>query len=150
MTILPPRSALLPGVLLATLILLAGCGDTQPSTPSASEEQAASVVTPEGDRTVLYWRAPMDPSEIYDKPGKSRMDMDLVPVYADEAAAGTSGTVTIDPKTHHAILDVHILEVQDQKLTVLESFSQRPPADTAAVCDLKANPNDTTQYEIKV
>jgi branched-chain amino acid transport system substrate-binding protein len=63
---------------------------------------------------------------------------------------GPGGTVTIDPKTHHAILDVHILKVQDQKMTVMESFSQRPPADTAAVCDLEANPNDTTQYEIKV
>jgi branched-chain amino acid transport system substrate-binding protein len=63
---------------------------------------------------------------------------------------GPGGTITIDPKTHHAILDVHILEVQDQKMTVVESFSQRPPADTAAVCDLEANPDDNTHYEIKV
>jgi branched-chain amino acid transport system substrate-binding protein len=36
---------------------------------------------------------------------------------------GPGGTVTIDPKTHHAILDVHILKVQDQKMTVVQSFS---------------------------
>ena len=33
---------------------------------------------------ILYWKAPMDPAEIYDAPGKSKMGMDLVPVYADQ------------------------------------------------------------------
>lgn len=37
---------------------------------------------------IIYWRAPMDPMEIYDEPGKSKMGMDLVPVYEDEAEAG--------------------------------------------------------------
>lgn len=50
-----------------------------------------------GERKVAYWRAPMDPSFITDKPGKSPMGMDLVPVYEDELAA--EGTVTIDPVT---------------------------------------------------
>lgn len=35
-------------------------------------------------REVLYWVAPMDPNYKSDKPGKSPMGMDLVPVYADE------------------------------------------------------------------
>lgn len=48
-----------------------------------------------GEKKILYWRAPMDPNEIYDKPGKSKMGMDLVPVYEDEA--GAQGLVTIDP-----------------------------------------------------
>ncbi len=30
--------------------------------------------------------SPMDPTEIYDEPGKSKMGMDLVPVYADEVS----------------------------------------------------------------
>ncbi len=46
-------------------------------------------------RKVLYWRAPMNPKEIYDHPGKSNMGMDLVPVYAD--ASGESGVVSINP-----------------------------------------------------
>ena len=29
-----------------------------------------------GERKILYWRAPMNPNEVYDKPGKSRMGMD--------------------------------------------------------------------------
>jgi len=32
------------------------------------------------ERKIAYWRAPMNPTEIYDKPGKSAMGMDLVPV----------------------------------------------------------------------
>jgi len=49
----------------------------------------------EKDRKILYWRAPMDPTEIYDKPGKSKMGMDLVPVYEGDEAGGT-GSMTID------------------------------------------------------
>ena len=47
-----------------------------------------------GERKILYWRAPMDPNEVYDEPGKSRMGMDLVPVYEDEGSG--SGVVIID------------------------------------------------------
>lgn len=54
-----------------------------------------------GERKILYWRAPMDPNEIYDRPGKSKMGMDLVPVYEDEA--GSSGIVTIDPEVQQNI-----------------------------------------------
>lgn len=47
-----------------------------------------------GERRILYWRAPMDPSFRSDKPGKSPMGMDLVPVYSEpeadaDAAEGT-------------------------------------------------------------
>jgi len=61
-----------------------------------------------------------------------------------------SGKVTIDPPTHHCILDVHIAEVKDKKLLVLEDFPQQKPADTAAVCNLIKNPTDNKQYVIKI
>jgi Cu(I)/Ag(I) efflux system membrane fusion protein/cobalt-zinc-cadmium efflux system membrane fusion protein len=48
-----------------------------------------------GERKILYWRAPMNPSEIYEEPGKSAMGMDLVPVYEDEVQGGVK--ITIDP-----------------------------------------------------
>ncbi len=51
-----------------------------------------------GERKILYWRAPMDPTEIYDHPGKSKMGMDLIPVYEGEENAG-SGSIIIDPVT---------------------------------------------------
>jgi len=40
--------------------------------------------TASAQRKVLYWKAPMDANYRSDKPGKSPMGMDLVPVYADE------------------------------------------------------------------
>lgn len=48
-----------------------------------------------GEKEILYWRAPMDPSYISSKPGKSPMGMDLVPVYAGEEGFGA--TVKISP-----------------------------------------------------
>jgi len=50
-----------------------------------------------GERKIKYWQAPMDPTYIRNEPGKSPMGMDLIPIYEDEAASGT--TITIDPVT---------------------------------------------------
>lgn len=61
-----------------------------------------------------------------------------------------SGKVTLDPATHHCILDVHIAEVRNHQLEILETYAQQPPMDTALVCDLKKNPRDTKQYQIQL
>ncbi len=61
----------------------------EPAGPSASGAAAKK------ERKILYWRAPMDPTEIYDHPGKSKMGMDLVPVYEDEVVGGVE--IRIDP-----------------------------------------------------
>lgn len=63
---------------------------------------------------------------------------------------GPSGAVTLDAQTHHCIFDVHLAKVQDRQPVLLQTFAQRKPADTAAVCDLKKNPRDAKQYIIKV
>jgi Cu(I)/Ag(I) efflux system membrane fusion protein len=43
----------------------------------------------EASRKILYWHDPMVPGQKFDKPGKSPfMDMQLVPVYADEEPEG--------------------------------------------------------------
>jgi Cu(I)/Ag(I) efflux system membrane fusion protein len=56
----------------------------------------SASATSSGERKIAYWRAPMDPNYISEKPGKSPMGMDLVPVYEDQV----QGTViTIDPAT---------------------------------------------------
>jgi Cu(I)/Ag(I) efflux system membrane fusion protein len=44
----------------------------------------------------LYWVAPMDPDYRRDKPGKSPMGMDLVPVYAIGAGGADEGPGTIE------------------------------------------------------
>lgn len=63
---------------------------------------------------------------------------------------GPAGKITVDPKTHHAVLDVHIMEFENQGMNVIETLPQREPIDTQAVCDLGANPGDNTQYEIQI
>ena len=57
-------------------------GDTTGSRPASAEKKA------------LYWVAPMDPNFKSDKPGKSPMGMDLVPVYADSAADSDAVTIS--------------------------------------------------------
>ena len=52
---------------------------------------------PEHGKKVLYWVAPMDPAFRRDKPGKSPMGMDLVPVYAGADEGGDTATVSINP-----------------------------------------------------
>jgi len=61
-----------------------------------------------------------------------------------------SGKVTIDPTTHHVTRDVYLANLKNREYVILESFSQQPPADTQAVCDLKKNPNDNQHYQIKL
>jgi Cu(I)/Ag(I) efflux system membrane fusion protein len=71
--------------LLATVVLVsvAGAGGYWIANYLAHDKTDAA---PAGDRKVLYWHDPMVPNARFDKPGKSPfMDMQLVPVYADEA-----------------------------------------------------------------
>lgn len=67
-------------------------------------------------RQVLYWQAPMDPTEIYDSPGKSKMGMDLIPVYEDKNQNESSSTVSIDPITVQN-MGVRIGEAQRMNFT---------------------------------
>lgn len=62
---------------------------------------------------------------------------------------GPSGKISIDPATHHCVLNVSLAEVQDKKFKILQTFDQSPPSDTSAVCNLKNNPKDNQQYVIK-
>ncbi|MCJ7816197.1 MAG: efflux RND transporter periplasmic adaptor subunit, partial [Xanthomonadales bacterium] len=57
-------------------------------------DQAAVSAVAEPENPVLYWVAPMDPKFKSDKPGKSPMGMDLVPIYADSATDGEGVTIT--------------------------------------------------------
>ncbi len=61
------------------------------------DESRPSAEVATGEREILHWRAPMDPTYVSDTPGKGPMGMDLVPVYAGEGESLPSGTVRIDP-----------------------------------------------------
>ncbi|RJX72980.1 efflux RND transporter periplasmic adaptor subunit [Vibrio sinensis] len=67
--------------------------DTQVAQESSSSE----------DDAPLYWVAPMDPNYQRDKPGKSPMGMDLIPVYASDLGnkGDKAGTVKISPSVEN-------------------------------------------------
>ncbi len=76
------------------------CGmDLVPLKTTTGSQSSAKTEGAQKKGKILYWRAPMDPTEIYDHPGKSKMGMDLIPVYEGEAELGAGGTITIDPVT---------------------------------------------------
>jgi Cu(I)/Ag(I) efflux system membrane fusion protein len=85
-------AALLSGVAVGAYLL-----GRASSAPSASSSAAASTEggaeVSQKDRKILYWHDPMYPQHKFDKPGRSPfMDMQLEPVYADEAGDDGSGT----------------------------------------------------------
>ncbi len=69
--------------------------------PDQGSSPSAQISEPGGERKILYYRAPMDPTYISPKPGKSPMGMDLIPVYEGEEAFGS--TVKINPVTEQNI-----------------------------------------------
>lgn len=78
---------------LMTLSLLAGIAmGVIVSMYYSTKPQVHSQAT----RKIKYWVAPMNPNYRRDKPGKSPMGMDLVPVYAD-AGASNVDAVKISP-----------------------------------------------------
>ena len=86
-----PTSLILPAILLVVVSAAGGYG-------LAHLHPKTSATAPPTDAKgkPLYWYDPMVPAQHFDKPGKSPfMDMQLVPRYAGEAAAGHG--VAIDP-----------------------------------------------------
>lgn len=84
------RGALTAAAIIAAVLAsgLAGymlAGGT-PSEQSASADGSG--------RRILFWYDPMVPDERYPGPGKSSMNMDLIPKYADE---GADGGVNVSP-----------------------------------------------------
>jgi branched-chain amino acid transport system substrate-binding protein len=61
------------------------------------------------------------------------------------------GLVTVDGQTNHAIMDIHLVRSNRNKgFDHIETFKQRSPADTQAVCDLTKNPDDNQQYTLQL
>ncbi|WP_428406750.1 efflux RND transporter periplasmic adaptor subunit [Hyphococcus sp.] len=74
----------------------------------------------EGGRKIAYYKAPMDPNFRSDKPGKSPMGMDLIPVYEDELAAGAGG------KTSSVNIDASVVNNIGVRTAKVEYGSLRP------------------------
>lgn len=89
------RIAIVASLTFAGVVLALGGFYAGKATGRRSEVTASTASASAAERKPLYWHDPMVPGPRFDKPGKSPfMDMQLVPVYADEA--GDSG-VKISP-----------------------------------------------------
>ena len=74
---------MLIAALAVLLALLSGLGGYMVASRGENQAQPDS-----SGRRILYWYDPMVPNERYPGPGKSSMNMDLIPKYADEGAEG--------------------------------------------------------------
>lgn len=74
-----------------------GMHTAMPAMGGGDSSAGGGKVDPANGKKILYWHDPMVPGQRFDKPGKSPfMDMQLVPVYADEA--GAEHGVSISPQ----------------------------------------------------
>jgi len=72
-----------------------GAGITFSLVENTSKNENTNITNKEKSNEPLYWVAPMDANYQRDKPGKSPMGMDLVPVYADDGKGPDEGAGTI-------------------------------------------------------
>ena len=93
---------------------------------------------------ILLW------AEIVKKTGSLDRAKLIAAIEAGPQIEGPAGTVKLEPKTHHASLDIHVMEVKGQKLTIKSTAKARPPSDTAASCNLEKNPNENKQFEVTI
>jgi Cu(I)/Ag(I) efflux system membrane fusion protein len=101
---------------IAGLLVLAVTGagayrlGTQAGAHDAGMRAPDTAKTDASGRKVLYWHDPMVPGQKFDKPGRSPfMDMDLVPVYADEGQ-GQGGVAVASGVQQN--LGIRVVEVQ--------------------------------------
>ncbi|MBV9890702.1 MAG: ABC transporter substrate-binding protein [Rhizobacter sp.] len=89
-------------------------------------------------------------AEAVKKAGSLERDKLMKVLESGIGVQGPAGLVKMDPATHHASLDIKVMEVKNQKLMIKQAFNQRPPSDTAASCNLSKNPNENKQFEVTI
>lgn len=73
------------------------------------EQTAQNTNAPPAERTIKFYRSPMDPKQTSPTPRQDEMGMDYIPVYEDEGQSGGAqeveglATVTIDPARQQLI-----------------------------------------------
>lgn len=86
-------------VYLLLLVIVAASSHYLTRTLMGNGNATGDTVSQPVEREPDYWVAPMDPNYRRDKPGKSPMGMDLIPVFADQGHSdkNSAGTIRIDP-----------------------------------------------------
>jgi len=136
-------------------ILIAG-NYSQESTDSANKDFLSRWSKRFGDTKIVHeiavsqYQGLMLWAECVRKSGSLKREDMLKAIESGVSIVGPGGTVTIDPKTHHAALDIKVMEVKGQKLTIKSTVKQRQPSDTGRYCDLIKNPKENKQFEVNV
>ncbi len=106
-------------LLLAGILWFAFRGNGNPASTSSgvTAGKGGEGKSAKAERKIKYWQAPMDPTYISDKPGKSPMGMKLIPVYEDEAEEEDEGVIKINPIT------VQDMGVRTRKVTKRPFFA---------------------------
>ncbi|HMN64144.1 MAG: transporter substrate-binding protein [Burkholderiaceae bacterium] len=136
-------------------ILIAGNYSQEADTP-ANKDFLARWQKRFGDPKVVHeiavsqYQGIMLWAEAVRKAGSVKHDAVVKALESGVKIEGPAGTVALDAKTHHASLDINVMEVKNQKLTILQTVKQRPPSDTAQYCDLQKNPKENKQFEVKI
>lgn len=136
-------------------ILIAG-NYSQESTLPANKQFLAAWQKKFGDTKIVHEIAVSQYqgiklwAECVRKAGSVEREAVLKAIESGPSIEGPAGKVAIDARTHHASLDINVMEVRNQKLTILETVKQRAPSDTARYCDLQKNPNENKQYEVDI
>ena len=107
------------GAFLVLAVSRKGDSRSESAARAPSPAPSASPIPPR-EKKVLYWTDPMTPGYRSDKPGKSPfMDMDLVPVYADDDGVEGSSTIRISQEKQQAIgVRVGKAEMRDLTKTI--------------------------------
>lgn len=135
-------------------ILIAGNYSQEADTP-ANKQFLAKWAKRFGDTKIVHeiavsqYQGIMLWAACVKKAGSLNREKMLAAIESGVSIQGPGGTVTLEPKTHHATLDIKVMEVKGQKLTIKQQFKARPPSDTAQFCDLIKNPNENKQFEVK-
>ena len=135
-------------------ILIAG-NYSQESAEPANKEFLAKWAKRFGDTKVVHeiavsqYQGIMLWAACVKKAGSLDREKMLAAIESGISIQGPGGKITLEPKTHHATLDIKVMEVKGQKLTIKQEFKARPPSDTLQFCDLQKNPNENKQFEVK-
>lgn len=136
-------------------ILIAG-NYSQESTDPANKEFLAKWAKRFGDTKVVHeiavsqYQGIMLWAACVKKAGSLDREKMLAAIESGISIQGPGGKITLEPKTHHATLDIKVMEVKGQKLTIKQEFKARPPSDTLQFCDLQKNPAENKQFEVKI
>lgn len=113
----------------------------------AWKDQYGAAAEPVTDSTIYVWNAWHLWATAVEKAGSLDRDKVIEALESGVSFESPSGTVSIDPGSHHTIQNVHITEGNmSNGFDVIDQIDQAAPAFEQSVCDLVADPDVNEQF----